>query len=75
MSSFKDELSIQMLPESIHAKELSTWGRNSNVFASYIFGPLTLEYFVTFHSPGEKTPNLSSGYYTAKCMNMHETSL
>lgn len=45
---FKDGLSVQMLPESINTQVFSTCGRNSNIFVCYIFGPLNLEYFVTF---------------------------
>lgn len=38
-----------MLPESINTKVLVTRGRNSNIFASYLLGPLNLQYFVPLH--------------------------
>lgn len=47
-------------------------------FTFYIFGPLNLKYFVTLHIasfPGGEKPSLSSGYYKAKYINMHERSL
>lgn len=58
--TFKEDLSIQMFPESINTKVLCACRRNSSVFVFYIFGPLNLEYFVTLHIAsfpgGEKKP-------------------
>lgn len=78
LATFKDDLSVQMLPESINTKVLCARRRNSSIFVFYMFGPLNLEYFVTLHISfipwGEKKTSLSSGYYKAKCINMHERS-
>lgn len=49
LATFKEDLRVQMLPESINTKVLCARRRNSSIFVFYMFGPLNLEYFVTLH--------------------------